>query len=118
MDKPYLIWSNEHRAWWSPNRCGYTTVIEKAGRYERVEAIAIASAARGGWVAGKNPPEIALPEADALDQALSPNRLEAYLNARCQCGQPATTKYDGDQMCEPCATYCARRDFEEADMPG
>ena len=36
----------------------------------------------------------------------------------CECGKPATTRYDGDDMCEPCATYCARRDFEEQDMPG
>lgn len=38
--------------------------------------------------------------------------------SRCDCGEPATTKYDGDDMCEPCARYCAKRDFEEGDMPG
>lgn len=38
--------------------------------------------------------------------------------AKCHCGQPATTKYDGDQMCEPCARYSIVRDFEEDDMPG
>ncbi len=29
----YLIWSNEHGAWWAPGECGYTTVYEAAGRY-------------------------------------------------------------------------------------
>ena len=36
----------------------------------------------------------------------------------CGCGQPATTKYEGDDMCAACATYCARRDFDESEMPG
>jgi hypothetical protein len=34
----YLIWSNEHRAWWGPDSLGYTTVLEKAGRYTKAEA--------------------------------------------------------------------------------
>ncbi len=34
----YLIWSNEHGAWWAPNGMGYTTVIETAGRYMTDEA--------------------------------------------------------------------------------
>lgn len=121
MSAPYLIWSNEHRAWWAPNRQGYTTDVRAAGRYERSEAISIAGTARGGWERGKNPDEIALPEADAMEQAMHPDRLEAWRAenaARCDCGQPATVKYDGDHMCEACARYCARRDFEEADMPG
>lgn len=37
---------------------------------------------------------------------------------QCECGSPATTEYDGDQMCAACASYCAKRDWEEADMPG
>lgn len=35
----YLIWSNEHRAWWRPNAHGYTVHIEQAGRYTRDEAV-------------------------------------------------------------------------------
>lgn len=38
MASPFLIWSNEHRAWWRPGRCGYTTDIDQAGRYDRREA--------------------------------------------------------------------------------
>lgn len=66
----YLIWSNEHRAWWRPNRCGYTTYVRNAGRYQRDEAIQIARNARNGWVAGQPPPEIAVPEADVLEMGL------------------------------------------------
>lgn len=76
----YLVWSNEHRAWWAPLRRGYTTDIERAGRYERSEAIRIAACAREGWARGRNPDDIAIPEADALEQALHPARLEAWRN--------------------------------------
>lgn len=29
----YRIWSNEHRAWWKDDFCGYTSDINKAGVY-------------------------------------------------------------------------------------
>lgn len=34
----YLIWSNEHGAWWMPDNDGYTTDIDDAGRYSKNEA--------------------------------------------------------------------------------
>jgi hypothetical protein len=34
----YLIWSNEHRAWWKANRHGYTTATHKAGQFSYEEA--------------------------------------------------------------------------------
>jgi hypothetical protein len=34
----FLIWSNEHRAWWAPHCRGYTTVTAMAGRYSEAEA--------------------------------------------------------------------------------
>lgn len=37
----YLIWSNEHRAWWGPQRSGYVLTISAAGRYLREEALEI-----------------------------------------------------------------------------
>ena len=37
----YMIWSNEHRAWWRPGRRGYTTLTVSAGRYSAAEADAI-----------------------------------------------------------------------------
>lgn len=74
----YLVWSNEHRSWWGPNRCGYFISIDKAGRYTREEAINI-SFARGGWERNRNPDEIAVRESDAYAMtdraALSPPRV-------------------------------------------
>lgn len=37
----YLIWSNEHRAWWRPYRDGYTRRLLDAGWYDHGTAIAI-----------------------------------------------------------------------------
>ena len=37
---------------------------------------------------------------------------------RCECGRTSTVKYEGEDMCEQCANYCARRDSEESEMPG
>lgn len=39
MDDWYLIWSNEHSAWWRPNSRGYTLDVGKAGRYTRLDAL-------------------------------------------------------------------------------
>lgn len=47
MKGVYLIWSNEHAAWWGPNRRGYTTSIGAAGRYSADEAKAIFEQANG-----------------------------------------------------------------------
>jgi hypothetical protein len=51
----------------------------------------------------------------------NPETVEAQGVGKCsnrECGKPATTRYDGDDICEPCAKYCAQRDWEEQDMPG
>lgn len=63
----YVIWSNEHQAWWGPGKHGYTRYLTQAGHYSRAEAQLIAADARGGWDPGKPPPEIALPLRDALE---------------------------------------------------
>ncbi|WP_294275813.1 hypothetical protein [uncultured Sphingomonas sp.] len=64
----YLVWSNEHRAWWDAEERGYTRIIERAGRYTRAAALTIASRRGGGWQTESNPYEIAIPEADAIAQ--------------------------------------------------
>ncbi len=74
----YLVWSNEHKAWWGAGHRGYTRFIERAGRYDRAEALKIASTRDGGWRLNKgNPDEIAIPEQDAIDQYADISREQA-----------------------------------------
>lgn len=54
MDKPWLIWSVEHNAWWRPARQGYTLKYDEAGRYEFAEAIEICKDA--GFIRSKFTP--------------------------------------------------------------
>ena len=41
MPELYLIWSNEHRAWWAPNECGYRKDWREAGLYTHDAAVRI-----------------------------------------------------------------------------
>jgi hypothetical protein len=43
--KDYLIWSYEHKAWWSPDHCGYTPNILHAGLYTLAEATEVCECA-------------------------------------------------------------------------
>jgi hypothetical protein len=82
-EQKYLVWSNEHKAWWGKDRCGYTRIIANAGRYDRDEALNIAGTRDGGWRLNKgNPDEIAIPEQDAIDQYAEITRAQ-------QSGDPA-----------------------------
>ena len=38
MDDQWLVWSNEHDAWWGPRWHGYFTNILAAGVYTKAEA--------------------------------------------------------------------------------
>ncbi len=40
--KVWILWSDEHLAFWSPDELGYVSDIEKAGRYTFDEAVKIA----------------------------------------------------------------------------
>lgn len=40
-DGRWLIWSNEHDAWWAPNERGYTRSRKAAGRYSYSRALEI-----------------------------------------------------------------------------
>lgn len=46
-DPVYLVWSNEHRAWWGPEHRGYVRGVSQAGRYSRDEALEICRQALG-----------------------------------------------------------------------
>ena len=50
-DPRYVIWSEEHGAWWGPGKMGYTRSFRGAGRYSRLEAEQIALGAN------KHPPK-------------------------------------------------------------
>jgi hypothetical protein len=63
----YLIWSNEHKGWWRPNRNGYTEDYQDAGLYSRDNAMTICKNASLGWREGEPLPEILVSEADALE---------------------------------------------------
>lgn len=41
LERPYLVWSKEHGAWWGPGRHGYVSNYAMAGRYTHDEAIEI-----------------------------------------------------------------------------
>ncbi|MFD1546956.1 hypothetical protein [Nonomuraea guangzhouensis] len=62
----YLVWSNEHDAWWGPNRRGYTHDVWAAGRYAETEDAEVCRKAAYGWRGGSPPPEVmvAAPEND------------------------------------------------------
>jgi hypothetical protein len=41
----YLIWSEEHKAWWKAEKFGYTRSLREAGRYELEEGLKIVEGA-------------------------------------------------------------------------
>lgn len=51
----WLIWSNEHHAWWRPNAAGYTTDRNEAGRYAFNVAVQIVADANR-YLAPNDPP--------------------------------------------------------------
>lgn len=48
MAAAWLVWSNEHGAWWGEAGVGYTRVLDEAGRYSRDDADAIVDRATVG----------------------------------------------------------------------
>jgi len=45
ITEPWLIWSNEHKAWWKPHVNGYTPFRSEAGTYSYKEALQIVAQA-------------------------------------------------------------------------
>lgn len=56
----WLIWSNEHGAWWRASNCGYTRIIWYAGRYTEERAKEIAHNANRYIPDGGPPDEVAI----------------------------------------------------------
>lgn len=54
----YLIWSNEHQAWWGSAHVGYFSVISRAGRYTLAQATAICDDANIAIPEGDEPHEV------------------------------------------------------------
>lgn len=57
MSGLYLVWSNQHRAWWRPNSAGYTKSVVAAGVYSRGEALSISHDGRDGWTGDTGVPD-------------------------------------------------------------
>jgi hypothetical protein len=65
LRQDYLVWSNEHHAWWGPNNAGYYRKLEAAGHYTRADALKICVNARGGRRYNENPSEVPVLLSDA-----------------------------------------------------
>lgn len=68
--RKFLIWSEEHGAWWAPDRWGYTHSIIKAGRYTAEQAINICAHANVG---GFN--EIAIPVPEGVPERVDESKV-------------------------------------------
>jgi hypothetical protein len=63
----YLVFSQEHLAFWGPGRAGYTNDLMQAGRYSRQEALDICrDALPGQWKPGMPFPELPIAEGDLV----------------------------------------------------
>jgi hypothetical protein len=60
MEQYWLVWSNEHKAWWGPDGIGYTKIRKDAGRYTRNEAIEICKRANCALSDNQEPQETML----------------------------------------------------------
>ena len=60
--KVWLVWSNEHQAWWGPNRSGYFIDINSAGRYTLAEAVSCAETRSPAEI----PPEVVVPAPEII----------------------------------------------------
>ena len=83
----WLVYSNEHSAYWRPDEKGYTTDVAQAGRYTKEHADEICQAAIPGRIGRGKPPEVAIhvddpivmTEAAHADQLA--DQLQAYVDA-------------------------------------
>ncbi|HEV7297950.1 MAG TPA: hypothetical protein VGN72_01190 [Tepidisphaeraceae bacterium] len=77
-DGPWLVWSNEHNAWWRPEWKGYTQQVRDAGRYGLAEARQICDGPPMNprrWTAGEyhgTPDEVMVPSPEMLSALAKP----------------------------------------------
>lgn len=64
--REYLVWSNEHQAWWGAHERGYISIISQAGRYSRAKAERICLHANA-HLGGKEPNEVMVLAPEALE---------------------------------------------------
>lgn len=62
QEQRFLVWSNEHGAWWRSKRNGYTKIRSDAGRYTLLEACKILEAANRHVADDVHPNETMVPE--------------------------------------------------------
>ena len=62
MSNLWVVWSEEHGAWWGPNELGYVKKLAKAGRYSEREAREIERRANQYLPAGVSFHEVAMPD--------------------------------------------------------
>jgi hypothetical protein len=66
QDSSWLIWSNEHRAWWGPAQHGYVFSRADAGRYTFQKAMQIVMDANKYQSEKEKPNEAMVPEGAAI----------------------------------------------------
>ena len=112
--EPWIVWSNEHRAFWAPNRQGYTKAIEKAGRYSRDEAENIcryAAPRANSTINVGTPPEICMPAPEATPEGALLNEARGvllyYADTFCEHpGNEGCGKFD-ELVCSGCKARAA-----------
>lgn len=69
----WMIWSNYHRAFWSPNALGYTTDIATAGRWALAQGLALCRRRSVDPSDPRsNPPELLVPSPELVAAMLRP----------------------------------------------
>lgn len=69
MSANWLIWSNEHRAWWGWNGNGYVRSMDKAGRYSFEEANQICKSANC-WIGRDGVPQETMVPVESLPEPM------------------------------------------------
>lgn len=71
MGETYLVWSNEHQAWWGPGGTGYVERLDEAGRFTQRVALEICAKALPGTYSVPNELPVRLIDVQAM-AAMSP----------------------------------------------